>query len=69
MAVSLRAAWRGAGDSKALTEELMVFVQARSAVGDAPDALRILDELPRSPLHKVLRREVREMLTRARAGA
>lgn len=69
MAVSLRAAWRGAGDSKALTDELMAFVQARSAAGDAPDALRILDELPRSPLHKVLRREVREMLTRERAGA
>ena len=64
MAVSLRHNWRWRLKDAALAQSLMDFLAARLAAQDLPDGVRLFEELPRSPLGKVLRREVREGLQR-----
>jgi len=62
MAVSLRQAWRTQLGQSALADEMLSFLAQRVGAPDLPDHIRLLEELPRSPLGKVLRREVRQRL-------
>ncbi len=68
MCVSLRRAARGEqGDpiaEESAGAELMSFLSERLEPWQLPDRVRVLEELPRSYLRKVLRREIREMLAR-----
>ncbi len=61
LAVSPRAAFRN-GPPAAFEEDLLEFLTERVSAGDLPDELVVFDELPRSVLTKVLRREVRDVL-------
>jgi len=61
MVASLRQDWRWCLEDATLTQALMDFLGARLPAQDMPDGVRLLRELPRSPLGKVLRREVREL--------
>lgn len=63
MALSLRNACRARIGDAVLQNELMDFLKARVPAEDVPDGIAIMDELPRSPLAKVLRREVRQALS------
>jgi fatty-acyl-CoA synthase len=63
MALSLRHAWRSRWQDPAMNQELIEFLAQRVCVEDRPDSLRLLDGLPRSPLGKVLRRDVRALLS------
>ena len=62
MVVSLRQAYRGAADREQLANEILSFLKQRVPAEDLPDELEVVDELPRSYLAKVLRREVRVAL-------
>ncbi|MDQ6830282.1 MAG: fatty acid--CoA ligase family protein, partial [Gemmatimonadota bacterium] len=68
MCISLRRAARiDSGDSAAADAagaEMMAFLAERIEPWQMPDRVRVLEELPRSYLRKVLRREIREMLAR-----
>ena len=63
MAVSLRQQWRHKLLDSMLGDELKRFLATRIPQSDMPDSIVIFEELPRSPLAKVLRREVRQLLT------
>lgn len=63
MAVSLRHAWRDRMGDVSLVQELGDFLSSRVAAEDQPDGIALFIELPRSPLAKVLRREVRQTLS------
>lgn len=63
LAVSLRRAYRERTDRDALGREILDFVRARVDPAQQPDSIRVFDELPRSYLKKVLRREVFERLS------
>ncbi len=62
LVVSLRRTFRQNADSHAIAGALMEFLKDRVPADDLPDEARIVDELPRSYLAKVLRREVRAAL-------
>lgn len=52
-------------DAKATPAELIVFAKERVGSVKAPKAIHVFEELPRSPVGKVLRREARESVARA----
>ncbi|KAG2392295.1 hypothetical protein C9374_012547 [Naegleria lovaniensis] len=62
MAVSLRNAFkhRLKEDSNELIQELKTFLSSKVSPEDMPDEFALMNELPRSVLAKVLRREVRQ---------
>jgi acyl-CoA synthetase (AMP-forming)/AMP-acid ligase II len=62
MAVSLRQSWRGQQDEAHWVDEFTRFMGPRVNAAQAPDDYRVFEDLPRSLLGKVLRREVRGML-------
>ncbi len=62
MAFSLRRAWRGTQPREYWSTELSRHLQSRVPAWQLPDDYQLFEELPRSPLGKVLRREVRERL-------
>lgn len=64
MALSLRHAWRERLHEAALVQELMDFLASRVPAADMPDGISMMESLPRSPLAKVLRREVRQVLSK-----
>ena len=65
MAVSLRRVMRVAAlDTQACAAELLAFLRQRIDPAQLPDRVQIMEELPRSALAKVLRREVRALLQR-----
>ncbi len=66
LAVSPRAAFRN-GPPGAFVDDLAEFLDDRVATNERPDEIVMFDELPRSVLTKVLRREVRDELA-ARAA-
>ncbi|MEI8326816.1 MAG: AMP-binding protein, partial [Betaproteobacteria bacterium] len=57
LALSLRHAWRSRLQKPALQQELMEYPSERVSVEDLPDSLHLVNELPRSPLGKALRRK------------
>lgn len=63
MCVSLRRRWRRSGESGGLADELRGFLGERLEPPLVPDRFVVLDELPRSYLGKVLRSEVRALLS------
>lgn len=63
MVVSLRHAWRTRLHDVLLEQELKGFLSLHVPPLDMPDGIAILEELPRSPMTKVLRREVRQLFT------
>ncbi len=69
MAASVRHNWRWRLKDETLAQGMLEFMSARVPVTDLPDGVRLLEELPRSPLGKVLRREVRQMLSSEDAPA
>jgi len=46
----------------ATTEEISEYCRARLASFKKPEVIRVVDELPRNPLGKILRKELREQL-------
>ena len=62
MAVSLRRGWRARLGDATLADDMLAFLSQRVSAQDLPDGVHLLEELPRSPLGKVLRREVRQGL-------
>lgn len=62
LVVSLRRAFRQNANNAAMAATLLAFLKDRVPAEDLPDEARIVDELPRSYLAKVLRREVRASL-------
>jgi len=62
LVVSLRQAWRRGHDRAALECELDGYLRALVPVEHRPARVCIVDEIPRSFLNKMLRREVRAML-------
>ncbi len=65
MAVSLRRAYRHHLAEAAFPQELQTWLTPRVPAVDLPDRLVLMEELPRSALAKVLRREVRQMLSQS----
>ncbi len=51
-----------AGDVPAFVADLTRFIETKSPDGDMPADIRVVAELPRSGLAKVIRREVRELV-------
>ena len=64
MAFSLRRAWRETQPHTCWSEALARHLAASVPSWQMPDDYVLLEELPRSPLGKVLRRQVRELLQR-----
>lgn len=62
MAFSLRRAWRGLQLPEYWSAELARHLRSRVPDWQLPDDYQLFEELPRSPLGKVLRREVRDRL-------
>lgn len=62
MAFSLRRGWRARYPAQHWHHELAAHLHGRVPDWQLPEAWQCLEELPRSPLGKVLRREVREQL-------
>lgn len=69
MAFSLRQAWRAAQPAAYWREAVARHLAASVAAWQMPDDYVLFDELPRSPLGKVLRRELRELLAATRQPA
>jgi len=65
MALSLRGKFKNklGEDKVAMEEELFKFISGKVPVEDMPDGIHLFNELPRSQLAKVLRREVRQFLS------
>ena len=68
MAFSLRRAWRAPRHRGYWGTELARHLQSRVQDWQLPDSYHLFDELPRSPLGKVLRREVRARLAASAAN-
>lgn len=51
--------------SQASPEELSEYCRSRLASFKKPEVIRVVDELPRNPLGKILRKELREQLARS----
>ncbi len=68
LVVSLRRVFRDKPRGP-LAREILDFVRARLAGWQRPEDARVLDELPRSFLAKMLRRDVRELLENSADGA
>ena len=62
LAVSLRLAYRNTSNHKNIKHEILDLLKGRLSTYQLPDEIVFLEELPRSFLAKVLRREVREFL-------
>jgi fatty-acyl-CoA synthase len=60
LVISLRRAFRA---NTAVRQELLDFLRVRLPEWQAPEHIEVIDELPRSYLNKVLRREIRTMLS------
>lgn len=60
LVISLRRAFRA---DTAVRQELHDFLRVRLPEWQAPEHIEVIDELPRSYLNKVLRREIRTMLS------
>ncbi|MET0091864.1 MAG: hypothetical protein ABW068_17945, partial [Candidatus Thiodiazotropha sp.] len=67
LAVSLRQHWRNR-DREKTTQELTAFLASRLPAESQPDKVTLMDELPRSFLNKILRREIRAPLNHVSAG-
>lgn len=65
MAVSLRLASRPRLTDETLPQELHTWLAPRVPSVDLPDRFVVMEELPRSALAKVLRREVRQILSQS----
>jgi fatty-acyl-CoA synthase len=65
LVVTLRHAHRRAANPAALCADIQAYLQQHLAAALLPDQVRIVEAIPRSFLNKVLRREVREQLTRS----
>ena len=63
MAVSLRRSFRGRETRESTAAALLEFLRRHVRPEELPDRIEILEELPRSYLAKVLRREVRAALS------
>ena len=63
MCVSLRRDKQERGQTSTLAEELLKYLAERIKSWQMPDRIQFFDELPRSFLGKVIRREVREALS------
>ena len=50
-------------------EELLAFARERLAAYKIPDSITFVEELPKSPIGKILRRELRDRLSSATEGA
>ncbi len=61
LCLSLRHGYRG-GNVVGLAAEILAFMSSRLEAYQVPDRVEIFEELPRSYLRKVLRREVRQAL-------
>lgn len=59
LVVSLRQAYRGETNGEAMRSSIMKFAREHLDIKQVPDEIVIMDELPRSFLSKILRREVR----------
>lgn len=64
LAVSLRIAYRNTLNHKNIKHEILGLLKKRLTTYQLPDEIAFLEELPRSFLAKVLRREVREFLNK-----
>jgi len=64
LVVTLRHTHRHAADPVALGAEIQVWLQQHLEPRLQPDRVHVVESIPRSFLNKVLRREVREQLTR-----
>ena len=62
LAISLRQAYRNANNHETLKQEILDLLKGKIEAYQFPDDIEIMEELPRSYLAKVLRREVREFL-------
>lgn len=67
LVLSLRRSWRTGHDRAALAQELAQYLAQKLPPQLQPDDVRIVEEIPRSFLNKMLRREVRLMLETAPA--
>lgn len=65
MAVSLRQAYRHHLADEAFPQELQAWLKPRVPAVDLPDRFVLMEELPRSALAKLLRREIRQMLAQS----
>lgn len=62
LVASLRQSWRSRGNWCSLEHDIAEYLERHLAPGMQPDDVRIVEEIPRSFLNKMLRREVRQML-------
>lgn len=69
LVVSLRQRWRSGYDRQLVQGDITEHLKLHLHAGRLPDQVRIVDELPRSFLNKLLRREVRLMLETGPAPA
>ena len=65
LVLSLRRSWRTGHDWAALERDIAQYLAHKLAPALQPDDVRIVEEIPRSFLNKMLRREVRLMLEAA----
>jgi len=65
LVVSLRQSWRAQRNWQALEHDIAEYLVQHLAPGLQPDDVRIVEEIPRSFLNKMLRRDVRLMLEAA----
>ncbi|WP_119964002.1 class I adenylate-forming enzyme family protein [Simplicispira lacusdiani] len=65
LVVSLRQNWRAQRNWQALEHDIAEYLAQHLAPGLQPDDIRVVEEIPRSFLNKMLRREVRLMLEAA----
>lgn len=69
LVLSLRQSWRSGHDWHALERDIASYLHHKQPEHLQPDGVRIVEEIPRSFLNKMLRREVRLMLEAAPHGA
>lgn len=69
LVLSLRQSWRSGHDWHALERDIASYLHHKLPEHLQPDGVRIVEEIPRSFLNKMLRREVRLMLEAAPHGA
>lgn len=67
LVLSLRQSWRTGHDWQALEHDIAQYLAHKLPADHQPDDVRIVEEIPRSFLNKMLRREVRLMLEAAPA--
>lgn len=65
LVASLRHHWRNQCNWQVLENDIARYLSQHLAAGMQPDEVRVIGEIPRSFLNKMLRREVRQMLASA----